>query len=178
VNSVTYTEDIQDMILSYLDGWAIYSPTPAPTPVENNENEQVETETTESNTIQPFITNIEEYKDNPNKRITSKELEDFFNSSYNKSLMYCNRMNIDDLTESEAEFYIQGVCMLAASDIWNKYNIRVNNEDMEDTYIQSYGGLLYKQAIDILKGFINQRITGLSSFRENRNNNNSNVWII
>lgn len=148
---VEYTEEIREQILSYLDGWVVYSQNPT----NNQDNTNVE----------PFITNVEEYKNNPNKRITDTELQTFFNNSYNKSLLICNRFNIDDLTENEAKFYIQGVCILTASDIWNKYNIRVNNEDMEDNYIQSYGGLLYKQAMNILHTFINQRITTITSLK-------------
>lgn len=161
---VEYTEEIRKQILSYLDGWVVYSQNPT----NNQDNTNVE----------PFITNVEEYKNNPNKRINDTELEKFFNSSYNKSLMICNRFNIDDLLETEAKFYLQGVCILTASDIWNKYNIRVNNEDLEDTYIQSYGGLLYKQAMTILKNFVNQRITGLHNFKAKNETNLTNNWIL
>lgn len=161
---VEYTEEIRKQILSYLDGWVVYSQNPT----NNQDNTNVE----------PFITNVEEYKNNPNKRINDTELEKFFNSSYNKSLMICNRFNIDDLLETEAKFYLQGVCILTASDIWNKYNIRVNNEDLEDTYIQSYGGLLYKQAMTILKNFVNQRITGLHNFKSKNETNLTNNWIL
>ena len=66
---------------------------------------------------------------------------------------------------------------MTASDLWNKYNIRVNNEDMEDTYVQSFGGLLYKQAVMILKSFINQRVTSLSSLKK-KANNNGNEWFV
>ena len=73
---------------------------------------------------------------------------------------------------------MNGVCLLTASDLWNKYNIRVNNEDMEDTYIQSYGGLLYQQSITILNTFINQRITSLTSIKNKENQCRNNMWII
>ncbi len=162
--TVEYTEEIREQILSYLDGWVVYSQNPT----NNQDNANVE----------PFIEDINQYKNNPNKRITDEELETFFINSYNKSLMICNRFNIDDLLENEAKFYLQGVCILTASDIWNKYNIRVNNEDMEDTYIQSYGGLLYKQAMTILKNFVNQRITGLHNFRTKTETNLNNNWIL
>jgi len=162
---VEYTEEIREQILSYLDGWVVYSQNPT---TNNQDNANVE----------PFIEDINQYKNNPNKRITDEELETFFISSYNKSLMICNRFNIDDLLENEAKFYLQGVCILTASDIWNKYNIRVNNEDMEDTYIQSYGGLLYKQSMTILKNFVNQRITGLHNFRTKTETNLNNNWIL
>ena len=75
-----------------------------------------------------------------------------------------------DLSPIEEEVFIKGVCLLAASDLWNKYNIRVNNEDLEDTYMQSYGGLLYKQSINILNSFINQRVTTSTILKRKRNN--------
>ena len=82
--------------------------------------------------------------------------------------MHCNRLNVDDLSSIEEDVFVKGVCLLTASDLWNKYNIRVNNEDMEDTYVQSYGGLLYKQAINILNSFINQRITTLTTIKRKK----------
>lgn len=167
--NVGYTEDIRDTILSYLDGWVVYS---------ENLDTNTNANSNEENNVEPFITDIQEYKNNPNKRINDEELERFFYNSYNKSLMICNRINIDDLNEGEGNFYIQGVCLLTASDVWNKYNIRVNNEDMEDTYIQSYGGLLYNQSMTILKSFINQRITNLQSLRNKKDNTTNNIWII
>ena len=170
--TVEYNEDIQAKILYHLDGWVI----------KDSEEEATQTRTVESseeNTgeVQPFITDITEYADNPNKKISADEVEMFFNSAFNKALLYCNRFNVEDLTESELEYFLQGVCVLTASDLWNKYNIRVNNEDMEDTYVQSYGGLLYKQATSILNTFINQRVTTITTLKKQKNDN-SNIWII
>lgn len=174
--TVEYTVDIRDTILSYLDGWVVYSQNPTSNIV-NSGNTNNENVTNENNNVEPFITDITTYQGNPNKKITDEELQTFFENSFDKSLMICNRHNIDDLTQAETNFYIKGVCLLTASDIWNKYNIRVNNEDMEDTYVQSYGGLLYKQSMTILKNFINQRITGLHNFRNKEATNLNNNWI-
>ena len=93
--------------------------------------------------------------------------------------MITNRLNVNDLTTIEESFFIDAVCLLTASDLWNKYNIRVNNEDLEDTYVQSYGGLLYNQAMKTLQPFINQRIYTSTSIRAKQDNsdiNNSDVW--
>ena len=52
---------------------------------------------------------------------------------------------------------------------------------MEDTYVQSYGGLLYKSALKTLQPFINQKVTGMSSFNSNSNNDDDfdkNIWIV
>lgn len=159
--TVEYDTEIQDQILSHLDGWVLDS--------------------TESDTgeVSPFIEDVSEYKDNPNKKVTSKEVQDFYENALEKAYIHTNRLNVDDLTSVEEEMFIKGVCLLAASDLWNKYNIRVNNEDMEDTYVQSYGGLLYKQSMNILHSFINQRITNLTSLRKKMKEESSdNIWII
>lgn len=167
--TVEYNSEIEEQILSHLDGWEIKA---EPTP--SNANSTGSTNTGE---VQPFITEVTTYQDNPNKKVTSEEVENFYTIALDKAYVFCNRLNVDDLTSIEEAMFVKGVCLLAASDLWNKYNIRVNNEDMEDVYIQSYGGLLYKQAMNILHSFINQRVTGLSSLK-NQNNNNDNIWII
>ena len=157
--SVEYNEDIQKQILSNLDGWEVYSTEPQPT-----------------GEVTAFIDNIGKYKDNPNKKVTVVEIQTFYENALDKSYAYCNRLNVEDLSSIEEQMFIKGVCFLAASDLWNKYNIRVNNEDMEDVYVQSYGGLLYKQSMNILKSFINQKITSLTSLKGKRTNDN--IWII
>lgn len=158
--SVEYNEGIQKQILSHLDGWEIYSTEPQPT-----------------GEVQAFINDISEYKNNPNKRVTSNEVEAFYETALQKSYAYCNRLNVDDLSSIEEEMFIKGVCLLTASDLWNKYNIRVNNEDLEDVYVQSYGGLLYKQAINILNSFINQRINTLTSIKS-KNEKCDKIWFM
>lgn len=157
--TVEYNENIQDQILSHLDGWVISA------------------EQTNNGEVEPFITDVTAYVDNPNKRVSSEEIEKFYNLGLQKAYVHCNRLNVDDLSSIEEEVFIKGVCLLTASDLWNKYNIRVNNEDMEDTYVQSYGGLLYKQAVNILNSFVNQRITTFTTLKK-RKQQNDNIWII
>lgn len=146
-NQVDYSAD---KILMHLDGWRI-----GETADTANVNESVS----------PFMT-TSEATGKANKVITNAELELFFDEALNQAYMHTNRLNIDDLTPVEAKVFVSAVCKLAASNLWNKYNVRVNNEDMEDTYVQSYGGLLYKSAMNGLNQFINQRITSMSSFSE------------
>ena len=122
------------------------------------------------NDVEPFITDLNDYTNKPNKLVKDTEVEKFYYQSFDKALSYCNRWNVDDLSQTELDLFLKGVCLLTASDLWNKYNIRVNNEDMEDTYVQSFGGLLYKQAVMILKSFINQRVTTLSSIKKTMQN--------
>ena len=155
LNGVTYNSDIQNMILSNLDGWVIEQTT------SGNSNE-------EENEINPFMTRTE-LQTKANKVITSTECELFYEETLDMAYMHTNRLNIDDLSEVETRAFIRAVCKWTASNLWNKYNIRVNNEDMEDTYVQSYGGLLYKSALNALQPFINQRIMAMSNIKNNDN---------
>ena len=158
--TVEYNEDKQNQILSHLDGWVAYTPTSSAEDT-SEETEVVEVVST----------------GNPNKRVSTVEIQRFYEEALDKAYIHCNRLNVTDLTSVEEGLFVKGVCLLTASDLWSKYNIRVNNEDMEDTYIQSYGGLLYKQAMNILNSFINQRITSLTSLKK-KNENNNDIWII
>ena len=180
MNDVTYSDTIRDMIIANLDGWQVI--TPVSVDEEKDDEEGVDDsetnveETTETTTttatdddsvvivpVNPFMTS-NEANDKANKTITNAECRLFYEEALDLAYMHTNRLNIDDLTEVEARVFLRGVCKWAASNLWNKYNIRVNNEDMEDTYVQSYGGLLYKSALKTLQQFINQRITGISSY--------------
>ena len=160
-NDVTYSTEIQKMILANLDGWRIG---------DNAVDIELEEE------INPFMTE-DEASSKANKSITVDECKLFYEEALDMAYMHTNRLNIDDLSSVEARVFLRGVCKWAASNLWNKYNIRVNNEDMEDTYVQSYGGLLYKSALKILQPFINQNICGLSSFSD-KNNDDNDIWIV
>lgn len=159
--NIEYDSTIGNKIISLLDGWVI---------IDDVVNEN-------SNVIEPFIDDESIYQNNPNKKIKNSEVETFFNSAFQKALMYCNRLNIDDLNDGEIDFFMKGVYYLTASDLWNKYNIRVSNEELEDTYIQSYGGLLYNQSLKILNMFINQKITTLRDYDKDEKYDNG-VWLI
>lgn len=152
-----YNETIREQIIGNLDGWEVILP---------NDDDVG----SGSRDVEPFITDLNDYTNKPNKLVKDTEVEKFYYQSFDKALSYCNRWNVDDLSQTELDLFLKGVCLLTASDLWNKYNIRVNNEDMEDTYVQSFGGLLYKQAVMILKSFINQRVTNLSSIKKTMQN--------
>ena len=158
--TVEYNENIENQILSHLDGWAI----------------STEESSVNDGEAEAFITDITTYADNPNKKISSEEVETFYNLALEKAYAHTNRLNVDDLSFIEEDMFVKGVCLWTASDLWNKYNIRVNNEDMEDTYVQSYGGLLYKQAINILSSFINQRISTLTGLKKQAEQCNKGIW--
>lgn len=159
-NCINYNNDIQNMILANLDGWRI--------------TDNATTDTVDES-INPFMTS-DEVKHKANKLITEQECMFFYEEALDLSLSYTNRLNIDDLNSVESRMFIRAVCKWAASNLWNKYNIRVNNEDMEDTYVQSYGGLLYHSAIRTLDSFINKRLSGLNTVNERLNNNPINPW--
>ena len=180
VNDVSYSDDIRNLIIGNLDGWIVDVPEQiVDGTVSDNEGsvEGNDTEITTSNgrDVTPFMTSTE-ILDKPNKRISDNECRLFYEEALDQSYIHTNRLNIDDLTEVEARMFIRGVCKWTASNLWNKYNIRVNNEDMEDTYVQSYGGLLYKSALKILQPFINQRVSSSSSTRDT--DSDEDVWII
>ena len=160
-NIVEYSTDIQNKILMHLDGWQVET---------EEELNSIDTD------IDPLMTS-DEATSKPNKVITNTECELFYNEALNLAYSHTNRLNIDDLTTVEANIFIDAVCKWAASNLWNKYNIRVNNEDMEDTYVQSYGGLLYKSALNTLQQFVNQRIDSLSGFSNNKDTDDD-IWIV
>jgi len=162
INDVTYSSDIENTILSNLDGWVIEHPKPA-----DNSNK--------SGGISPFMTS-DEMKVKANKVITSDECQMVYDETLDMAFMHTNRLNINDLNPVETRAFIRAVCKWTASNLWNKYNIRVNNEDMEDTYVQSYGGLLYSSAMKSLQPFINQRITGLSAIRKENEDDDYPTW--
>ena len=164
-NDLTYSEEIGQKIIGLLDNWVIEEPV---TPNNSSENENNE----ESN-INPFL---EDVTPTPNKKITENEAETFYNLTVTKGLMYCNRLNIDDLDTVTSQFFIDGLCYWTASSLWQKYNIRVSNDDLEDQYIQSYGGLLYKQGKDILDRFVVTRISNYHGDKEVASNDS--VWLI
>ena len=157
----TYTTTIQEQILAELDGWRI--------------SDNAETITNES--INPFVT-VAEANESANKTVTASELQHFYEVALDKALLYTNRLNIDDLTEVEGRLYLRGVVKLTASDLWNKYNIMVNDSDMEATPSTSYGGVLYKQSMDILHQFINQKLTNIHTVQKASEENTSDWWIV
>ena len=140
MNDTIYSDKIEALILMNLDGWKI------------KENESL----TDSN-VDAFVNQKIEY----NKLITSAECELFYEEALDLAYIHTNRLNIDDLSSVEANMFIRGVCKLTASNLWNKYNIRITNEDMEDVHVSSYGGLLYSSAMKSLKPFIIQKIHGM-----------------
>ena len=140
----TFNTERERMILAELDGWTV--------------EDDPETLTVDES-INPYLTSEEFSNDTRNKTITLSEIETFYNNALNKAFVFTNRLNIDEVTNIEGDLFIMYVCKWAASDLWNKYNIMVNDTDMEATPSPSYGGVLYKQAVTGLKPFILTNLT-------------------
>lgn len=168
LNDVTYTSEIENLIISNLDGWVIEDPKPKTTSSENEDENK-------SGGISPFMT-TDEMKVKANKVITSTECQAFYEETLDMAYMHTNRLNIDDLNKVETRAFIRAVCKWTASNLWNKYNIRVTNEDLEAQYVPSYGGLLYQSAMKALNPFIVQRIVSMSSIVNAEDNNNDDDW--
>ena len=163
-NCVSYSSTIENQIISNLDGWRIEDDTTS---------EAVETD----DSVNPFMT-ADEFNHKANKVITKTECRLFYEETLENAFMHTNRLNIDDLSEVESRIFIRAVCKWTASNLWNKYNIRVNNEDLEDTYVQSYGGLLYSSAMKSLQPFINQRVSSMINLTDKDNDKNDTPWIV
>jgi len=162
-NCVSYSSTIENQIISNLDGWRIEDDTVS---------ETVETD----DSVNPFMT-ADEFNHKANKVITKTECRLFYEETLDNAFMHTNRLNIDDLSDVESRTFIRAVCKWTASNLWNKYNVRVNNEDLEDTYVQSYGGLLYASAMKALQPFINQRVSSMINLSKDNDDDNT-PWIV
>ena len=147
----TFNTSRKESILADLDGWQVEDDPQTPS-VDESTN--------------PFLTSEEIANDTRNKVITTSEIQTFYENSLNKALVYTNRLDIDDVTSVEGDLFIMYVCKWAASDLWNKYNIMVNDTDMEATPSPSYGGVLYKQAVTGLRPFILSNLTTHTKLNE------------
>lgn len=163
MNDVLYNETIEKWIISNLDGWEIES------------EDDVESED-DDNSIDPFMT-TDEVNDRANKTISRDECKLAYEETLDMAYIHTNRMNVDDLSEIELRMFLRAVCKWTASNLWNKYNIQVNNDDMEGTYVRSYGGLLYTSAMKSLQSFVNQRITGFTDYTDDSDNDDD-IWIV
>lgn len=147
-----FSSSIADKILIELDGWQVIIP-PAD----------------ESSELEPFLNT-----DDPdvlknigtNHSVTLDEVQSFYDSAFDEALAYTNRLDINDLDEITLEIFMMAVYKLAASNLWNKYNIQINNDAMEGTYVVSQGGRLYKKACNILDKFVRTSLIGINSLNK------------
>jgi len=129
-------EDIIKYTLQHLDGWEI---------------------TTEDTSVvnESAYMSEEELQRNANKYISSDEI--LLEFEVNKS-KYAESYNLPDIQIIDIL-----LCQITAGALWQKYNIHVDNEDMEDNTPQHYGGKLLKDAHDQLKYFTPQKVIGMKN---------------
>lgn len=148
-NKPPFSSTIADKILIELDGW------------------QISTDSTnESSELEPFLDTDDPdvlKNINTNHTVSVDEVERFYDKAFNEALSYTNRLDIDDLNQVLLEIFMNAVYILAASNLWNKYNIQINNDAMEGTYVVSQGGRLYKKSCNILDKFVRTNFIGLHS---------------
>lgn len=147
----TFNKQIGDMILLELDNW----------------KQNISSKDKDEDDLNSFDNNINN-DIQVNKEIKPDELEYFFKNSFLEALNITRRQNLDDLFEYDKEIFMLGVYKLTASRLWQKYNIRVSNENLEDNYTESFGGKLEKEAINILKTYTKSITIGLSRLNEKR----------
>ena len=148
-NKPPFSSVIANKILIELDGWQLTT-----------------TPTDDSGELEPFLDtdNPDALKNiNTNHNVTVDEVKHFYDSAFDEALTYTNRLDIDDLNEVLIGIFMGAVYKLAASNLWNKYNIQINNDAMEGTYVVSQGGRLYKKACNILDKFVRRNLVGLHS---------------
>ena len=129
-------EEIIQYTLQYLDGW----------------------DTTDEDTTvveESAYMSEEELTKNANKYISSSEILLEFEVNKNK---YATSYNLPDIQIIDIL-----LCQITAGTLWQKYNIHVDNEDMEDSTPQHYGGKLLKDAHDQLKYFTPQKVVGMKN---------------
>ena len=90
------------------------------------------------------------------KKISSEEVLSFYQIVTNYCLSYLNRTTLPtiivDEVEQEDPIVQTGIAMWTAGKIWQKYNIRVNNNE-DETNTLGYGDKLVIQAKELLKPY-------------------------
>lgn len=90
------------------------------------------------------------------KKISSDEILAFYRITTSYALSYLNRTKLPTIIKDELEVtdpvVLDGVVMWTAGKIWQKYNVRVNNNE-DDTTPFGYGDKLVIQAKELLKPY-------------------------
>ena len=91
-----YNETIREQIIGNLDGWEVILPNDDDVGSGSRDNNTTEAE---DDIVEPFITDINDYTNKPNKKVKDEEVEKFYYQAFDKALSYCNRWNVDDLSQ-------------------------------------------------------------------------------
>ena len=94
------------------------------------------------------------------KKVSSSEVLRLYQITTSYAKSYINRTELPTVTEIVDDEEIQvtdpiietGICMWTAGKLWQKYNVRVNNNE-DDTNILGYGDKLVIQAKELLKPY-------------------------
>lgn len=143
-------KEIFTRVLMYLDGWSVVESIEEKNSKDDDETEEIfnNTELTDEELIKLF--------DKSNKEITKTLLLLHYESSLKQSFSYTKQRKdtISKLNKEDKELFYQAVYKLTASNLWKIFNPRVNSNESEDTWKDSYGGVLYIQASKELKPFL------------------------
>lgn len=96
-----------------------------------------------------------------NKKVYLSEVMEFYEEAELEAELITGQLPTE-LNEIGIKLFYNGIYLLTASNLWNKYNVRVNEKNTEGEYIPSYGGLLYSRALKKLKPLTKQVLVGLS----------------
>ena len=104
-----------------------------------------------------LTTDTEDVANPFNKQVTADEVLHFYNTALNYALRYTrlSAFDVDENEEFEPSIYT-ALFMWTAGLLWNKYNIRVNN-NLDETNTLGYGDKLIVQAKEMLKSFKSYR---------------------
>ena len=93
-------------------------------------------------------TEIEKLFDTDNRKISRKLLVEHYNSSLNQALNITRqkKTNVNDFEEEDRDQFYQAVYKLTASNLWKLFNPKRGKDGNEETWVDSYGGVLYIQA--------------------------------
>lgn len=143
---ITMTDTtIAQKILRHLDGWVLKD---SEDDLTINDEELSEEE-------------INRLFNEDNKKVYLSEVMEFYEEAELEAELLTGQLPAD-LNELGTSLFNNGVYLLTASNLWNKYNVRVNEKNTEGEYIPSYGGLLYSRALKKLKPLTKQVLVGLS----------------
>ena len=82
-----------------------------------------------------------------NKKISENEIIDFYNTAKDYAISYLQKNNLEEVVIIDT-----ALILWCAGLLWNKYNIRSNNQ-VDETYPIGYGDKLIIQAKEMLKPY-------------------------
>ena len=134
---MSLNEDEISKILNKVDNWGI-------------EDDLIKEESSSDNEDEISYDSDEIVYDNKNKIVTLEELQLTYDEALKDALLHINHLDIRTVPNVLYDLFKNQVYKITAARLWKKYNIQKNDAQMEDVYITSYAGTLYKDAFDKL----------------------------